>query len=165
MADERLHDVVEERPAAHLRQLLDVQEVVRRRRPVASAICMKPWFRSARTSAKLERGLVVHDVGDHRAAVVVALHGAGAVGMEALRRPAAAARVHRLVEQAAELACSASVGSAPALARSKPSTQMRSGATGTYGQHVHRLRPAVDAVEELRDSVTQSHGRPCRIDS
>jgi hypothetical protein len=145
---EALHDVVEERPAAHLRQLLHVYEVVRavgrRERHLHEAlVALREHPR------QLERRLVVHDVGHHRAAVVVALHGARAVGMEPLRRPAAAAGVHRLVEEPADLAVLGVRGQLAglgALEAEHPDEERRDGHVREY---VDGLRPAVDAVQEL----------------
>ncbi len=113
---------------------------------------MKPSLRSASTSANCERRLVVHHVGDHRAAVVVALHRARSVGMKPLRRPAAAARVHRLVEESAKLGVlgvGRQLARLGALEAQHPDEQRRD---RHVRQHVHGLRLPIDAVEELGDT-------------
>jgi hypothetical protein len=148
MAHERLHDVVEQRPAAHLRQLLEVHEVVRavhrRERHLHEAlVALGEHLR------QLERRLVPHDVGDHRTAVVVALHGPRAIRMEALRRPAAAPRVHRFVQQAAQLAMLGLRGHLAGLGALEAQHPDQERSHRNVGQHVHGLRAAVDAVEEL----------------
>ena len=148
-AHERLDDVVEDRPSAHLRQLLDVREVVRAVGGGERRL-HEPLVPLAEDAREPECRLVVHDVGHHRAAVVVALHGPRAVGVEALRRPAAAARVHRLVEKPAELVVlgvgrqDAGLG---ALEAEHPDEERRD---RNVRQDVHRLRRPIDAVQELR---------------
>ena len=49
----------------------------------------------------LDAGLVVHQIGIHRRAVVVALHRRGTIRHEPLRGPSAGTRVHRFIEQTA----------------------------------------------------------------
>ena len=76
---------------------------------------MKPSLRSAKYPGEGAAGVVVHDVGRHRGAVEVALDG-GRPGREhALRGPAATPRVHRLVEETAELRVLLVGGAAPRL--------------------------------------------------
>jgi hypothetical protein len=147
-AHERLDDVVEERPAGDRRQLLEVQEVPR---PVCGGErhlheALVPF---GEHFGELDGRLVVHDVGHHRPAVVVALHGGPPVGREALRRPAAAARVHRLVKEPTHLAV---LGGARLLARlgavetHHPDEERRD---RHVRQHVDGLPRAIDALEEL----------------
>ena len=90
--DERLDDVVEERPAAHVRERLDVQEIVcdvgrSERHLHETLVPLREHL------YQLQGRLVVHDVGDHGSTVIVALHRTGTVRVEALRRPPAASAV------------------------------------------------------------------------
>ncbi len=62
------------------------------------------------------------------------------------------------------VACSSSVGSTPALARSWPSTHVRSGFTGTYGKRLTALGVRSSASRNPAN-VSQLHGKPARIDS
>ena len=98
-----------------------------------------------------EHGLVVHHVGRHRRAVVVALDAAAAHPLHG-RHPLAPASIASSSTRHIS-ACSASVGSTPAFARSRPIAHTISGFSGTYGEDVHRLGRAVDAVEELGEGL------------
>ena len=147
-ADERLDHVVDDRPAAHVGQLLDVREIVaavgrRQRRLHEALIALCQHLREA------QRGLVVHHVGHHRTAVVVALHRAGSVGMEALSRPAAAARVHGVVEEPAQLGMLRLAGPLAGLGAIEAQHPHQQRRHRDVRQHVDGLRRAVDAVEEL----------------
>ncbi len=95
-------DVVDHRAAAERGHLLEAQAiglaVARRDRHLDEALAA-----TGEHAGEHPAGLVVHDVGRHGRAVVVALHRHGARGEQTLRRPPAGAGVHRLVEQPAEL--------------------------------------------------------------
>ena len=92
-----------------------------RRRREPFVIWMNPSLRSASTSASTRAGLVVHDVGHHRRAVEVALDARPGVGggSRCADQPQAPASIASCSSRRIS-ACSASVGSTPALARSQP---------------------------------------------
>jgi hypothetical protein len=147
--DERLDHVVDDRPPAHVGERLDVREVVaavgRRERGLhESLVALRQHL------GELERRLVVHHVGDHRTAVVVALHRSGAVGMKALRRPPAASRVHGVVQEAAQLAMLGRGRAVAGLRTVEAEHPHEQRGHRDVGQDVDGLRRAVDAVEELR---------------
>ena len=99
----RLHNIVEHRPAAELRQLLEVSHVVNRIGADQGHL-HEAFVATAEHSRQRQAGLVGHQVGNHRRAVEVALHACGAVWIEPLRRPSARTCVHRFVEQPANFA-------------------------------------------------------------
>ena len=145
---ERLDDVHEHRPSARLRHLLvegAVAPVVARDEEHLHEALVALGEHPGEGAA----GVVVHDVGRHRGAVEVALHG-GRPGREhALRGPAAAARVHRLVEQAAELGV-LGVGRAPPRLRVlEPEDPDEERPDRDVGQEVDGLRRVLDRIEEL----------------
>ena len=99
---EGLHDVHDDRPAAQGRDLL-VEGLVagivaRDQQHLHEAVVAL-----GQHPGELAAGLVVHDVGRHRRAVMVALHRGRAGRQHALGRPAAGAGIHRLVQQAPDL--------------------------------------------------------------
>ena len=161
---ERLHHVVQHRPPGQRGDLLEVGDVVAdvvgRQRDLLHAL-VAPGEHAGEHAARL----VVHHVGRHRRAVPVALHGGRARRRQALRRPPAPAGVHRLVEQRRRArACSSSVGRRPALASSRPRTSTSIGPAGTYGRMLSAFGVA-SRLSRNSGNVTQSHGRPWRIDS
>ena len=118
----------------------------------------------AQHARQRNRGVIVHHVGHHRGAVVIALHRAAAVGMEALGRKAAAAGVHRLVEQPAHLTGLGVGGFArfSLLHAHHPGQQRRQ---RHIRKDVDALGTAIDAVEEFGkgDPVPRQPGLHRRI--
>jgi hypothetical protein len=128
---EGLHHVHDDRPAAQRRHLLVegavARVVARHQQHLHEAVVAL-----GQDLCELAAGVVVHHVGRHRRAVVVALHCGRPGRQHALGRPAAGARIHRLVAAGgAAPACCSGVGRLPALAASKPITQISSGEIGT----------------------------------
>ena len=143
----RLHDVVQHRPSAEFGQLLEMLEVVHwvgaDQRHLDEALVAPAEYARER-----EAGFVGHQVGDHRRAVEVALHACRAVRIEPLRRPSACARVHRLVEQPANLA-RLPLGGRPRLGGIETHHPRQQRRDRNVRQNVHRLGMARDTVEKF----------------
>ena len=163
---EGLDHVVDHRPAADLGQLLEDSACRCSWSPDDHRHLDEALVALGQHLGEHAAGLVVHDVGDHRRAVVVALHRragptAAAAAPTSRTPPASIASCSRRRISS----CSASVGSTPGLGRSsKPSTQTSSGADGHVGQEVDRLGRRARRCRGTRGSVTQSHGMPACID-
>ncbi len=93
-------------------------------------------------------GVIGHEIGNHRSAVVVALHACGAFRIEALRGPSARAGIHRLVEEAANLALLL-LGRRTILRVLDAHHVSEQRRDRNIRQDVHRLGTAIDAVEEF----------------
>ena len=143
----RLHDVVKHWPPALLGKLLEVIEIVHRigahERHLDEALVA-----TAEHARQRQARFVGHQVGHHRGAVKIALHACGTVGIEALRGPSAGAGVHRLVEQAANLA-RLFLGGRPRLGRFQTHHPREQRRDRNVRQDVHRLGTARDTVEKF----------------
>lgn len=118
----------------------------------------------AQHARQRDRGIVVHHVGDHRGAVIIALHRAAAVGMDALGGKAAAAGIHRLVEQPAHLA-GLGIGGLAFLGLLHPHHPGQQRSQRHIRKDVDALGTAIDAVEEFGkgDPVPRQPGLHRRI--
>ena len=169
---EHEHRVPHHRSTARLGPRLDEHVVVRAVVGVDGRLdrALAPFAEHPR---ELETGFVVHDVGDHRRAVVVELDARPSGGD--LGRPAACARVHRFVQQLAHLGVLGVGGHATRLGVIEAHDPREHRPDAHVRQHVDRLRRAVDAVEELgvgdpvpghavfhaadRDGLVAAHGQ------
>ena len=116
---------------------------------VVSVSCWTPWLRSRQHPGEHAARLVVHHVGRHRRAVPVALHRRRARRRQPLRRPAAAAGVHRLVEHRGQPGVLVVGRQAPGLGAVQAEHLDEHRTDGHVRQDVQRLRRGVEAVEEL----------------
>ena len=141
--------VPQDRTAAHLGNSLEMIErraVRLRQRELHEALVAL-----GENLGELDARLVVHDVGDHRRPVAVALHLGAAARLETLRRPAACARVHRLVQQPAHLGVLGlgrhHAGLGP-LDAEHPHQQRSERHERTQ---IDRLRQTIESVEKFRE--------------
>ena len=148
---EGLDDVHEHRPPAQLRHLL-VERAVTLVVPGHEQHLHEALVAVAEHPREGAAGVVVHDVGGHRRAVEVALHRGRPGRQHALRGPAAAPRVHRLVEQAAELGVLRAGGAAPRLRILEAEHPDEERPDRDVGQEVDRLRGALHRIEEFGEA-------------